>query len=166
MESLIWGYTVDIFEMMINGNHITELETKQNSLLKWKSGTICFAFYMDCIFFAIIKFEKKILPERKKYSPAWIDLPIVENILFWVLQKTIHSHPHPWLNAIERHKHLRNLDFCHIVRKIMKQILGTCHCKLETDKCLEIKRALIHLCYSVLTTLIHQFPKALERYSH
>ena len=90
----------------------------------------------------------------EKNSPVCTDLPIAKNSFFWDLQKTILPRPLPWLNASDRQKHLRNPDFGHIVMKIMKQSLCTCHCKLETDKCLEIKSTLIHLGYSSIQNLL------------
>ena len=111
-------------------------------------------------FFDIIKFEKKspfqmarmFCENRKTNSPVCTDLPIAKKSSFWDLQKTTLSRPLPWLNASDRQKHLRNPDLGHIAMKIMKQSLCTCHCKLETDKCLEIKRTLIHL-----GCLLHNF---------
>ena len=99
-------------------------------------------------FFAISD-GKKFCENRKNNSPVCTDLPIAKNSFFWDLQKTTLPRPLPWLNASDRQKHLRNPDFGHIVMKIMKQSPCTCHCKLETDKCLEIKSTLIHLGYKL-----------------
>ena len=50
--------------------------------------------------------------------------------------------------------------------KTMKQSLGTSHCKLETDKCLEIKRTLIDLGCSLHNFTYIDIPNLQFRHMH